>query len=111
MATLGTQTQATLNFLLGLEADGETPRNPIIWLSWSNDGGHNWSNEVEMNLGKVGEYAYRCIARRLGRARDRVYQIKYTDTAPLRIVDAYLKAAPGGFGPTPRLSDVARRQA
>lgn len=107
----GAQVSLTLNWLLGLEADGETTRNPIIWLSWSNDGGHNWSNEVQMNLGQVGQYAYRCIARRLGRARDRVYQIRYSDTAPLRIVDAYLKAAPGGLQPTPRLADIARRQA
>lgn len=96
----------------GRDADGNgIPRNPIVWLSWSKDGGHNWSNEIEMYLGKGGDYGARCICRRLGRSRDRVFQIRYSDTAPLRIVDAYLKAAPGGFQPTPRLSDVARRQA
>jgi hypothetical protein len=106
---IGTQVSTTLNFLLGLNADG-SQRNPVVTLSWSDDGGHDYPIEVEMNAGKVGQYKYRCIARRLGRSRDRVYQIQYSDTAPLRIVDAYLKASPG-FSPTPRLSDQARKQA
>jgi hypothetical protein len=66
------------------------PRDPIVFLNRSKDGGHTYQTIFEMTLGKVGEYEHRCIARRLGRWRDCVWEIEYSDTAPFRIVDAYL---------------------
>jgi hypothetical protein len=65
-------------------------RNPVVFLNKSDDGGHTFENIAQMNLGEPGDYKYRCIARRLGRWRDRVWEIEYSDTAPFRIVDAYL---------------------
>jgi hypothetical protein len=82
---------------------GSTPRDPLAMLSWSDDGGHSWSNEYQAGAGKAGEYKKRVIWRRLGRSRDRVYQIAVTDAIPWRIVDAYLLASPG-FAPQERLS-------
>jgi hypothetical protein len=29
---------------------------PVALLSWSDDGGHTWSNEHEASMGAVGEY-------------------------------------------------------
>jgi hypothetical protein len=63
----------------------------MINLRWSNDGGHTWSNEYSAGAGKAGEYTKRVMFRRLGRARDRVYEISMSDPIPWRITDAYLK--------------------
>ena len=43
----------------------------------------------------TGEYQKRVRWLRLGEARDRIFEIRYSDTPPLRIVDAYLDYDPG----------------
>lgn len=67
--------------------------DPQIILRWSDDGAKTWSNQHWAPAGKVGEYRKRIIWRRLGRSRDRVYEIVVTDPIPWRIVDAYLKVS------------------
>ena len=83
----------TVQHLLQLEVESGTGlndgqgSNPMVMLRWSDDGGHTWSNEHWMSVGKVGEYYRRVIWRRLGmtnKLRDRVYEISGTD--PVRIV-------------------------
>ena len=77
-------------------------RGPQAMLRWSNDGGHAWSNIYMVDCGKTGEYTKRAIWRRMGRSRDRVYEVSVSDPIPWRIVDAYLMATPG-FQPQERL--------
>jgi hypothetical protein len=67
--------------------------DPQIVLRWSDDGGHTWSNEHWMSIGKIGAYATRAIRRRLGmttKLRDRVYEISGTDPVKIAIVGAEL---------------------
>jgi hypothetical protein len=67
--------------------------DPQIMLRWSDDGGHTWSNEHWMSIGKIGAYATRAIRRRLGmtdKLRDRVYEISGTDPVKIAIVGAEL---------------------
>lgn len=66
-------------------------RDPMINMRQSKDGGHTWGNERSVGAGKAGEYTKRVIFRRLGRARDCVYEISMSDPIPWRIVGAYLK--------------------
>jgi hypothetical protein len=87
------KTQKTGNFV----------RGPQISLSWSNDFAHTWSNEHLKSLGRIGDYKKRVIWRQLGTTRDRVYQVLFSDPAPLRIVDAYLDADPG-YKPSERMT-------
>jgi len=47
-----------------------------IWLSYSKDGGHTYSSEVERSIGDTGEYDHRVIWRRLGRGRNWVFKIR-----------------------------------
>lgn len=68
-------------------------RSPQVMLRWSDDGGKTWSNEHWADAGKVGEYKVRVIWRRLGRSRDRVYEVTVTDPVYWRIIDAYLKVS------------------
>jgi hypothetical protein len=71
--------------------------DPQIMLRWSDDGGHTWSNEYWMSMGKIGAYFYRAIQRRLGmtlKLRDRVYEISGTDPVKIAIMGAQLNVTP-----------------
>jgi hypothetical protein len=71
--------------------------DPQMMLRWSDDGGHTWSNEYWVPMGKIGEYYRRVIWRRLGmtlKLRDRVYEISGTDPVKLAIMDAELIVSP-----------------
>lgn len=71
--------------------------DPQIMLRWSDDGGHTWSNERWVSMGKVGEYFARAIFRRLGmtlKLRDRVYEISGTDPVKVAIMGAELYVTP-----------------
>jgi hypothetical protein len=70
--------------------------NPEVMLRWSDDGGHTWSNEHWRTMGKIGEFGYRTIWRRLGmttKIRDRVYEVSGTDPVKLAIMGAELQAS------------------
>jgi len=69
--------------------------NPQAMLRWSSDGGSTWSNEHWAEIGKVGKYKNRIIWRRLGWARDRIYEVVVTDPINAVIVSANLKASAG----------------
>ena len=71
------------------------PIPPQINLRWSDDSARTWSNYYPISAGALGEYKTRCIWRRLGRSRDRVYEISVSDPSPWRIVDSYLQVAGG----------------
>ena len=62
-------------------------------LRWSNDGGSTWSNEHWVGIGQQGKYKNRAIWRRLGQARDRVFEVVVTDPVKMVIVSANLKAS------------------
>lgn len=69
--------------------------DPQMMVRWSDDGGHTWSNEYTMSMGKIGEYKKRAIRRRLGAARDRVYEVSITDPVKRVIIGANLIAEVG----------------
>src|SRR5215469_160081 len=80
-----------------------TIRQPQITLRWSDDGGHTWSNDHTISTGDPTTlFKTRVIWRRLGRSRDRIYEVQAQDPVPWRLIDAYLLATPG-FTPTERL--------
>jgi hypothetical protein len=69
--------------------------SPQAMLRWSNDGGSTWSNEHWVTIGKEGKYKNRAIWRRLGTARDRVFEVVVTDPVKAVIVSANLKSSVG----------------
>lgn len=64
--------------------------NPQVMIRWSNDGGFTWSNEYWRTLGAAGATRNRCKINRLGRARDRVYEVNFSDPTPRDIIGATL---------------------
>lgn len=69
--------------------------NPQAMLRWSNDGGSTWSSEHWTSIGAQGRYLNRAIWRRLGFARDRVFEVSVSDPVKCVIVSANLKASVG----------------
>ena len=69
--------------------------NPKAMLRWSNDGGSTWSKEYWQNIGQQGKYTNRAIWRRLGMARDRIFEVVVTDPIKAVIVSANLKGSQG----------------
>jgi hypothetical protein len=65
---------------------------PIALLSWSNDGGHTWSNEHEASMGEIGEYSARVKWRRLGVGRDRVFRVATSEPVPVTWLGAEVEA-------------------
>lgn len=59
---------------------------PLVMLRHSNDGGHTWSNQIEMDLGIMGAYMARARKMMLGRARERVWEIAVTDPVLCNII-------------------------
>lgn len=70
-------------------------QDPQAMLRWSNDGGSTWSNEYWTSIGKQGKYLNRAIWRRLGFARDKVFEVSISDPVKAVIVSANLKAEAG----------------
>ena len=71
--------------------------DPQVMLRWSDDGGHTWSNEHWVSIGKIGEFYRRAIWRRLGmtmKIRDRVYEVSGTDPVKIAIMGAELLVSP-----------------
>lgn len=66
--------------------------NPQAMLQWSDDGGSTWSNEHWTSVGAIGQYKARAIWRRLGQARDRIYQVAMSDPVNWVIISANLLA-------------------
>lgn len=69
--------------------------DPQVMLRISRDGGHSWGNEIRASMGRIGEYGKRAEFRRLGTARDFVFELSITDPVKRVIVGAGLDYTPG----------------
>lgn len=61
----------------GVGSSGQAP--PQIMLSYSDNGGRTWSNELWRSLGAVGDYLHRAMWRALGQFRQRDIRLQITD--------------------------------
>ena len=79
---------------VGLDGSGQGT-DPLGMLSYSDDGGHTWSNEKFASLGKIGEYNKRVRFNRLGASRDRLYKFRVTEPVKIVILGAELEIEAG----------------
>ncbi len=77
--------QFVLDAMFGVAPQGV---QPLVELSYSDDGGYTYSNPSTQSLGRVGERFPRVVWRRLGQARDRVWKLRFSGDAPFAIVGA-----------------------
>lgn len=66
--------------------------DPLIRLRSSDDGGKTWGNAHSISVGRMGAYTLRVIWRRLGRSRNRVFELSVSDPIPYRLIDAFMDA-------------------
>ena len=69
---------------------------PVAMLRWSDDGGATWSNEITVSIGRIGERRARVLWRRLGKSRDRVFEVTITDPVRVAITAASVDVSVGG---------------
>ena len=77
----------------GVGTDMGIGEDAYVMLRWSDDGGHTWSNEHWVSMGRIGATATRAIWRRLGmtqKLRDRVYEVSGSDPVRIYITGAEL---------------------
>jgi hypothetical protein len=70
-------------------------RDPVVTLRLSRDGGRTWGEPVSMHAGRLGAYTTRVRARRLGQARDAVFEVTVSDPVAWSLVQAWLALEPG----------------
>lgn len=68
---------------VGLDAGVVPGTDPQLALRWSDDGGRTWSTEHTTSAGPQGQYRQRAVWRRLGRSRQRAYEVSCSD--PVRV--------------------------
>jgi len=84
-----------LQFQPGVGLSTGQGEDPQAMLRWSSDGGSTWSSEHWTTIGKIGKYTNRAIWRRLGTARDRIFEVSVSDPVKAVIVSANLKMTAG----------------
>lgn len=65
--------------------------DPQAYLSWSNDGGHTYGSEYAAAIGQQGQYGVRCVWRRLGYSRARVWRLRISDPVTRNVLGAYAR--------------------
>lgn len=65
--------------------------DPQAMLRYSDDGAHTWSDVITCPIGKMGEYQAQAVWRRLGQARDRVFEVSITDPVYAPIISANIE--------------------
>ncbi len=70
--------------------------NPMIMMSWSDNGGHNYKQESFVGLGSQGDYDHRVRLNKLGTSRKRNYKFVLTDPVNLMIQNAYINGVVNG---------------
>lgn len=85
-----------LDLETGVGADGGGQgSDPLAVLQFSDDGGSSWSNEKYAGFGKIGERKARCIWRRLGASRDRVFRVTISEPVKVAIIGAEIDIMKG----------------
>lgn len=73
-------------------SSGDDPQSA---LSWSDDGGHVWSNDYPASMGSIGQYLKRLIWRRLGYSRSRIFRLVMADKEKKVVISAGIEATKG----------------
>jgi len=84
----------SLDMEVGVGLDGASTvqgHDPQIMMRFSDDAGYTWSNEKWCSMGKLGKRQARINWRQLGVARDRVYEVSWTDPVKSIIAGANLE--------------------
>lgn len=81
-------------FIANMEVGNGLPLNNDVpvFLRWSDTRGSSWGNPVQRTLGKQGDYVRSVQWRRLGMARDRVFEVSWSAPVKTSIMGAWVEA-------------------
>lgn len=74
----------------------EDDPTPQVNLRWSDDRGKSYGNSVSQSLGRLGQYLTQVAYRRLGYARDRVFEVSWSENMETALNGAFIEFEPGG---------------
>jgi hypothetical protein len=64
-------------------------------MRFSDDKGKTWSDGLWRNIGPMGAYGIQVIWERLGRARQRLFEVSTSSPVTIALLDAYLHVTRG----------------
>ena len=88
--------QETINEPIGSDPVGTVNPYPVVSLRWSDTKGASWGNKLEQSLGSSGQYLTNIQWRRLGMARDRVFELSWSMNGPTALNGAYVEVTECG---------------
>lgn len=83
----------TLDMETGVGLSSGQGSDPRVMLQYSTDNGHNWSEELWVACGAVGEYLVKAEWWRLGWGRDFLFRVRISDPVNFVITGAGLRVA------------------
>ena len=95
-STSGSGTGFTLTITnAGLAYTGLNSPNPQVMLRWTDDGGHNYSNQYLESVGRIGKTGHRVKFTRIGSTKrghglDRVFELSSSDQFTVTLIGAVL---------------------
>lgn len=69
--------------------------DPVVMLRYSTDAGYTWSNERQLQTGKIGQYSTQVESWRFGYGRHFVIELSGSDPNTLGLLNLYLDASEG----------------
>jgi hypothetical protein len=81
-----------IDFRPGVGLQNGQGSDPQVMVRWSDDAGETFGNEHWVTIGKAGRTKNRAIVRRLGMARDRQYEARFSDPTRRDVAGATLFA-------------------
>lgn len=78
---------------VGLDGSGQGS-DPEMMISWSDNHGKTWGNEIIAKIGKTGEYDVQARIWALGEFRQRSMRIAISDPVPAHIIGAWCRLEP-----------------
>ena len=83
------------SFIAEMESGNGNENQPVtVFLEWSDDRGKSFGNPVGQTMGVEGTYLTSIQWMRLGMARDRVFQLSWSDPVKTALSGAFIDAAP-----------------
>ncbi len=90
--TFGTSTYAQMQTELQEIYTGPEAFDDQVYLRWSDDRGKTWGNPLAISIGQLGEFLTSLKWRRLGYARNRVFELFWACNAMTALNGAYVDA-------------------
>ena len=85
--------EVVLNFETGVGLENGT--DPLVYLTYSDDGGHSYITPREASLGVIGQRKNRVMWARLGNSRDRVYKVFGSEPVKTVLMGGYIDVEAG----------------